>query len=129
VIVDAYLEANLPGIFVAGDIAGWPDPHSGENIRVEHGSLPNAKVKLQRSTCWAIERNLSRCRSFGAKIMYSNQLCRHAEKWDEVTINGDLTTRDCLLSYKRNGRVLAVASIYRDLESLEAELAMEKNVI
>ena len=34
--------------------------------------------------------------------------------------------RDCLLRYKSKGRVLAVASIYRDLESLQAELAMEQ---
>jgi hypothetical protein len=35
--------------------------------------------------------------------------------------------KDCLLRYKRNGRVLAVASIYRDVESLEAEVAMERD--
>jgi hypothetical protein len=31
-----------------------------------------------------------------------------------------------MVRYKRDGRVLAVASIYRDLESLKAELAMER---
>jgi hypothetical protein len=30
------------------------------------------------------------------------------------------------LRYRRDGRVLAVASIYRDLDSLKAELAMEQ---
>jgi hypothetical protein len=29
------------------------------------------------------------------------------------------------VQYKRNGRVLASASIYRDIASLKAELAME----
>jgi hypothetical protein len=32
--------------------------------------------------------------------------------------------RDCVLHYRCGGRVLAVASIYRDRESLEAEVAM-----
>ncbi len=32
-----------------------------------------------------------------------------------------------MLRYKRNGRVLAAASIYRDVESLETELATERN--
>jgi hypothetical protein len=50
----------------------------------------------------------------------------HAEKWDEITVNGDIKGRDCLLHYKSKGRVLAVASIYRDVESLRAELAMER---
>jgi hypothetical protein len=52
----------------------------------------------------------------------------HAEQWDDLSIDGDISARDCLLSYKRKGRVLALASIYRDLESLRAELAMEQNV-
>jgi hypothetical protein len=50
----------------------------------------------------------------------------HAEKWDEIAIDGDIKGRDCILRYKSKGRVLAVASIYRDVESLRAELAMEK---
>jgi len=50
----------------------------------------------------------------------------HAEQWDEIAIEGDIDARDCLLRYKRDGRVLAVASIFRDVENLQAELAMEQ---
>ncbi len=50
----------------------------------------------------------------------------HAEAWDEIAIDGDVMSKDCLLRFKRNGRVTAVASIYRDLESLEAEVTMER---
>jgi apoptosis-inducing factor 3 len=51
----------------------------------------------------------------------------HADKWDELKIEGDIPGKDCLLRFMREGRTLAVASIFRDLESLQAELAMERH--
>ena len=50
----------------------------------------------------------------------------HAEKWDELAIDGDIAGKDCLVRFKRDGRTLAVASIFRDVESLEAEVTMER---
>jgi hypothetical protein len=49
----------------------------------------------------------------------------HADKWDDVIIDGDIKSRDCLARYRRNGKVVAAASIFRDLESLKQEVAME----
>ena len=48
----------------------------------------------------------------------------HAEKWDEIAIDGDIRNKDCLLRFKRDGRVLAVASIFRDVESPQVEIMM-----
>jgi hypothetical protein len=50
----------------------------------------------------------------------------HAEKWDDIAIEGDIAGKDCVLRYRRGGKTLAVASIFRDKESLEAEIAMER---
>jgi len=52
----------------------------------------------------------------------------HAESWDEIAVDGDIDARDCLLRFRLNGRTLAVASIFRDLQNLEAEVAMERNL-
>jgi hypothetical protein len=37
--------------------------------------------------------------------------------WDEILIEGDVMSKDCLLRFKRHRRVAAVGSIFRDLES------------
>jgi hypothetical protein len=50
----------------------------------------------------------------------------HAEQWDEISIDGDIKSKDCLLRYKSKGRVLAVDSIFRELEHLKVGLAMER---
>jgi hypothetical protein len=49
----------------------------------------------------------------------------HAEHWDEIAVEGDIMERNCLLKYRQAGRTLAVASMSRDLESLEIEARME----
>ncbi|HEX6831176.1 MAG TPA: oxidoreductase C-terminal domain-containing protein, partial [Methyloceanibacter sp.] len=50
----------------------------------------------------------------------------HAEQWDELAIDGNIAGKDCLVRFRRSGRTLAVVTIFRDVESLEAELAMER---
>jgi apoptosis-inducing factor 3 len=130
VVVDAYLTTSVPEIFAAGDIARWPDPHCGENIRVEHW------VVAERQGQTAALNMVGARQPYAAVPFFWSQhydvpinYVGHAEQWDDLELDGDIAARDCLVSYKRKGRVLAVASIYRDLESLKAELAMEQNAM
>jgi hypothetical protein len=50
----------------------------------------------------------------------------HAERWDRLELDGDLSAGDAAVRYLGGGRLLAVATVGRDLASLEAELAMER---
>src|SRR5690606_24535310 len=45
--------------------------------------------------------------------------------WAQLAIEGDIAAKNCLLRFSGNGRVLAVASTFRVLENLQAEVAME----
>jgi NADPH-dependent 2,4-dienoyl-CoA reductase/sulfur reductase-like enzyme len=127
IIVDRYLQTSIPGIYAAGDIARWPDPHSGHPIRVEHW------VVAERQGQTAAKNILGGRQPFDAVPFFWNQhfdvtvsYVGHAEKWDKIDIDGDPEKHDCKVTYYQDGRKLAVATVGRDLESLRAEAELER---
>ena len=126
VAVNEYLEASIPGIYAAGDIARWPDPYTGENVRIEHWVVAERQGQAVARNMLGQEQRFSQVPFFWSQhydvpINYVG----HAEKWDSVDIDGNIKSRDCLVRYRQNGKVLAVASIFRDIDSLKAEMSME----
>jgi NADPH-dependent 2,4-dienoyl-CoA reductase/sulfur reductase-like enzyme/nitrite reductase/ring-hydroxylating ferredoxin subunit len=127
VTVNAQLQTSAPDIYAAGDIARWPDKLSGQSIRVEHW------VVAERQGQTAARNMLGQGETFGAVPFFWSQhydvsinYVGHAESWDELTVEGDLAAKDGLVRFKKAGRTLAVASLFRDLESLQAEVALEQ---
>jgi NADPH-dependent 2,4-dienoyl-CoA reductase/sulfur reductase-like enzyme/nitrite reductase/ring-hydroxylating ferredoxin subunit len=129
VVVNDRLETSAPGIFAAGDIARWPDRATGQGIRAEHWAV------AERQGQTAARNMLGYGQKFADVPFFWSQhydvpinYVGHAEGWDEIAIDGDVAGRDCVVRYKRKGRVLAAASIYRDVESLRIEAEMERAI-
>jgi NADPH-dependent 2,4-dienoyl-CoA reductase/sulfur reductase-like enzyme len=127
VAVNQFLQASAPDVFAAGDIARWPDPHTGERIRVEHW------VVAQRQGQAAARNMLGQQLTFDAVPFFWSQhydvpinYVGHAERWDRLQIDGDVDSRDCSVRFIAGDKVLAAATIYRDHENLEIEAEMER---
>ena len=127
VAVDEYLMTSADGIYAAGDIASWPDKRSGERMRVEHW------VVAQRLGETAARNILGARERFTAVPFFWTQqfdvtinYVGHASSWDNMRVDGDIEQRDCAIRYERGGRLLAAATISRDMASLLAELELER---
>ena len=126
VLVNEFLETNVPGIFAAGDIARWPDPGAGR-IRVEHW------VVAQRHGQTAARNILGAHEPFRLPpFFWSNHFdlhihyVGHASGDDRPIVSGNLKAKEASVIFRDGDKLTAVASVGRDVENLTAELALER---
>ena len=127
IAVDEFLRTSATGIFAAGDVAAWPERVTGRRTRVEHF------VVAERHGQAAAENILGMRKAFrsvpffwsahyDATIAYVG----HASEFDAAELHGSLADRRALVAYRQAGRVLAVATLFMDAESLAIEAALER---
>jgi NADPH-dependent 2,4-dienoyl-CoA reductase/sulfur reductase-like enzyme/nitrite reductase/ring-hydroxylating ferredoxin subunit len=126
VLVDAQLRASGPGVWAVGDIARYPDPHIGQQIRVEHWVHAErqgqhaARAILGDETPYA-NTPFFWSAHYGSTIAYVG----HAEAFDPPRLEGSVEAEDAVVRLSKDGRLLAVATLGRDMDSLKAGLAFE----
>lgn len=125
VLVNELLQTSVPGIFAAGDIARFP--HDGASARIEHW------VVAARMGAAAALNILGRGTPFREVPFFWSQhydvpinYVGHGDGWDSYELAGNLDARSFLVAYRRAKRIVAIASVYRDRDSLLASDAFKR---
>jgi NADPH-dependent 2,4-dienoyl-CoA reductase/sulfur reductase-like enzyme/nitrite reductase/ring-hydroxylating ferredoxin subunit len=127
ILVNDQLETSAPGIFAAGDVARFPHPVSGERIRIEHWAVAQRQGALAAQNMLGREKRLAIVPFFWSQHYdVTLRYVGYAADWDELRVDGTIDGLDARIDYLAAGKRLAVATINRDRESLEAELAFER---
>jgi thioredoxin reductase len=110
-------------ILLAGRI---PIPVSG--CESNTGSWLRDRGKRLRGTCSGAANRIPTATPFFWSQHYdiSIDYVGHAAEWDDIVQHGDPAAHDVALRFRKDGRTLALATIFRGQESLAAELAMEQ---
>jgi NADPH-dependent 2,4-dienoyl-CoA reductase/sulfur reductase-like enzyme/nitrite reductase/ring-hydroxylating ferredoxin subunit len=122
VVVDRRLETSVPGIFAAGDIARYPDPRSGAPGRIEHWVVAHRQGRTAARNALGLAEDYRDVPFFWSQH-YDVPIAwvGYAPKWDTAEVDGSFARRDVTVRYRQDGTVLAIATIFRDRESLRFE--------
>ena len=126
-LVDAHLRTSAPGVYAAGDVARFPDRGSGQSIRIEHWVHAErqgqhvARMILGDDAPFA-DAPFFWSRHQDAAVHYVG----HAETFDVPKVEGSLERRDAEVRFESAGRLVALATVGRDLRSLEMGVQLER---
>jgi len=126
ILVDSRLRTSDPHVWAAGDAARYPDPRTGDLLRIEHFAV--AERQGQAAARSILGGDAYRDVPFFWSQHYDLTLASVglAAGWDRIETRGSLEDADFASFYLKDGRVLSVVTVGRDLLSLRAEAAMEK---
>jgi len=123
IVVDAFLETSAKGHFAAGDVARYP--YRGGLVRVEHWVHAERQGQAAAANMLGAQQPFTDVPFFwthhyGLDLRYTG----HAKDWDEIRTEGALTDRDFIARFFSAGRLVAAASVGRDLENLTVEAGL-----
>ena len=126
IVVDRSFRTSAAGIYACGDAARYPDPRSGELIRIEHWAAAQRQGRAAALQILSIPGEFRDAPFFWSQHYdVTLKYVGHVEKWDTVQLTGSLEKGDAQVLYRVAGRVMALVTVGRDRLSLEADAAMQ----
>jgi len=127
VLVDDHMRTSVEGIFAAGDIAAWPGL-DGERTRIEHWAVAQRQGQTAAKNMLGDDVRFASAPFFWSQHYdVSINYVGHVDPSRcDIVVEGDLRARDAKVTFSRDGKVRAVATVFRDLDSLHAEVELER---
>lgn len=124
-VVDDMLQTSAAGVFAAGDLARWPDPRTGQGIRVEHWVVAQRQGQAAARNMLGLDQPFRDVpffwtSHFGVSLSYVG----HTVSWDDVDREKTAGEAGAAFRFMKDGRLQALATIDRDRLSLETEAAL-----
>ena len=124
IVVDAHMRAS-DHIYAAGDVATYPDPRTGERIRIEHWRTALQLGRVAGANVAGVAREYDGVPFFWTKHFDTTlRYVGHVRTWDDIVYRGDVDGGSFLAYYVRDGRVHAAAAVDRDKDALKVAEAM-----
>ena len=136
IVVNSLLRTSAPNIWAAGDVARYPELHLGATVRIEHWAVAQRQGQAVAADMLGLGIAFSAVPFFWSRHYdVSINYVGHASRESSIEVIGDLQKRDATVIYRhaghtpssRRGRITAVATVGRDLQSLAVEAAFERN--
>lgn len=119
ILVDGHLQTSTPGIYAAGDVASWREADGGPTRRIEHWVVAERHGQVVAENMLGARKRFTDAPFFwSAHYDTTIRYVGHAPSWDAIEIDGSMAAGDCLVSYCKDGKRIAIASIGRDAQAL-----------
>jgi len=116
IVVDEFLQTSARGVYAAGDVARV------HGRRVEHFVVAERMGQVAAENILGMRKPYRDAPFFWSQHYdVSFNYVGHALEFDEVRIDGSLDARDAKIELVNKGKVEAVVTLFRDLDSLMAE--------
>jgi NADPH-dependent 2,4-dienoyl-CoA reductase/sulfur reductase-like enzyme/nitrite reductase/ring-hydroxylating ferredoxin subunit len=126
IVVDSRLRASVPDVWVAGDVANYPEARLGSRIRVEHWQAAERQGQAAARDMLGLGAPFNDVPFFWSQHYdVTLSYIGHANANASIEVLGDLERRDATVIYRHSGTVAAVLTVGRDLQSLQFEAALE----